>query len=301
MKATASCLLTGALRTTTLAIVTALWITWVASPTIGQTTVPSSATQAAKMPQYSSRLSRPPSQQKSSIGRQGSPIQPPDGPVWDNGPINGTVDAFTINFGFVISDSITIGASGRITGMTFGAWLFPGDVLESAEVSITSSEFGGTTYFDQSVSFSPIGCVTNSFGFNVCTEISSSLSSAILQPGTYWVNLQNAFVNNGDPVYWDENSGVGCSSPGCPSQASENSVGTIPSEAFTMVGDNPPPPQCYQSAGNLQTIASFTPQQGPAPLGVTMDNAGNLYGTTGGGSNNAGFAYKLAHFSQLAA
>ncbi|HUK73897.1 MAG TPA: PEP-CTERM sorting domain-containing protein, partial [Candidatus Bathyarchaeia archaeon] len=31
-----------------------------------------------------------------------------------------------------------------------------------------------------------------------------------------------------DPIYWDENSG--------PSSASENSVGTIPSEAFTVLG-----------------------------------------------------------------
>ena len=30
-------------------------------------------------------------------------------------------------------------------------------------------------------------------------------------------------------------SGVGCNSPGCPSQA-ENSFGTIPSEAFTILG-----------------------------------------------------------------
>ena len=38
--------------------------------------------------------------------------------------------------------------------------------------------------------------------------------------------LANAVVSTGDPVFWDENSG--------PSQASESSVGTIPSEAFTI-------------------------------------------------------------------
>ena len=35
-------------------------------------------------------------------------------------------------------------------------------------------------------------------------------------------------------MYWDENSGVGCQSPGCPSQAQENTLGTIPSEAFSL-------------------------------------------------------------------
>jgi hypothetical protein len=48
--------------------------------------------------------------------------------------------------------------------------------------------------------------------------------------------LQNAVTQQGSPLYWDENSGVGCSSPGCPSLAAENSVGTIPSESFDITG-----------------------------------------------------------------
>lgn len=57
-----------------------------------------------------------------------------------------------------------------------------------------------------------------------------------LNNGTYWLNLENGVVPSGDPVYWDENSGIGCTSPGCPSEASNNSVGTMPSEAFTILG-----------------------------------------------------------------
>ena len=101
----------------------------------------------------------------------------------------------------------------------------PGDILQTAEVSITSSEFGGTTFFDGTVSFTQSGCTTNGFGFNVCTE-TGSFGDVNLAAGTYWLNLENAVVNTGDPIYWDENSG--------PSSASENSVGTIPSEAFTV-------------------------------------------------------------------
>ena len=67
----------------------------------------------------------------------------------------------------------------------------------------------------------------NQYGFNVCIE-EGSLSQVNLDAGTYWLNLDNAVVNTGDPIYWDENSG--------PSSASENSVGTIPSEAFTLEG-----------------------------------------------------------------
>ena len=153
--------------------------------------------------------------------------------LYDNGPINGTTDAWTINFGFVVSDTFIIGSGGStVPGLSFGAWLFPGDVLQSAEVSITSDEFGGTTYFDQVVNFTQSSCSGNQYGYNVCVE-TGSFNGPFLNGGTYWLNLQNAVVNTGDPVYWDENSG--------PSRASENSVGTIPSEAFSLICCGPPP------------------------------------------------------------
>jgi len=157
--------------------------------------------------------------------------------IYDNGPINGTTDGWTINFGFVVSDTFNVGGSGAtVTGLNFGAWLFEGDTLESAEVSITSQENGGTVFSDQVVNFTQSGCVGNQYGYNVCTESSSGMTPVSLAGGTYWLNLQNAVVNTGDPVYWDENSGVGCGGSGCPSQASENSVGTIPGESFTVLG-----------------------------------------------------------------
>jgi hypothetical protein len=205
-----------------------------------------------------------------------------------------------INAGYVVSDSITIANDGAVVlGMSFGAWLLPGDILETAEISITSSANGGTSYFDQTVSLTQSGCNSNPLGYNVCT-ITANFSPT-LNAGTYWVNLQNAFVNTGDPVYWDENSGVGCQSPGCPSLASTTQVGTIPSESFSIQGDiNLPPPSCFQPEGNLQVLYNFTQQQAGTslgPEGVTIDNAGNLYGATyNGGNNGAGFVYKLANF-----
>ncbi|HUI84843.1 MAG TPA: PEP-CTERM sorting domain-containing protein [Candidatus Binatia bacterium] len=48
--------------------------------------------------------------------------------------------------------------------------------------------------------------------------------------------MENAVSAFGDPVYWDENSGIGCHSPGCPSQAGPP-LGSDPSEAFTILGD----------------------------------------------------------------
>jgi len=154
--------------------------------------------------------------------------------LYDNGPINGTVLGWTINFGFAVSDQFTLGGNSTVNGITFGAWLFPGDSLTSAEVSITSSEFGGTSFFDQTVNFTAGTCNSNG-SFNVCAE-TGSFSGVALNAGSYWLNLSNAVSAAGNPVYWDMNSG--------PSLASESSVGTIPSESFTILGSGtttPPP------------------------------------------------------------
>jgi hypothetical protein len=150
--------------------------------------------------------------------------------IYSDGPTNGNTDAWTINFGFVVSDSFNVPGSGAtITGLSFAAWLAPGDILTSAEVSITSEENGGTSFFDQTVNFSQSGCATNTYGYNVCQE-TGSFSGPFLNGGTYWLNLQNASVPSGDPVYWDETSG--------PSASSENSVGSIPAESFTVLGSS---------------------------------------------------------------
>ena len=299
-------------RATVLAGATALLIASAALPMPAQNSVPATAVQAAKTPQFASRLAhparRPASRPNPALARQRSRSGPPqNGDIYDNGPINGTTDAWTINSGFVVSDTMTIAIGGNSVGdMNFGAWLFPGDVIESVQISITSEPNGGTTYFNGVVNFTQSGCSGNQYGFNVCTESSGNFSGPNLAAGTYWVNLQNAVVNTGDPVYWDENSGVGCDSQGCPSQASETGVGTIPSESFTVLGGNTTtcqPPfchPCFGPGGSLQVLYNFTQQEAGqnGPNGVTIDRAGNLYGTNpNGGENNAGFAYKLARFA----
>jgi len=167
--------------------------------------------------------------------------------LYDDGPTNGTEDALTINFGFIVSNTFTLSNSAQVNGLEFAAWLFPGDVLQSLEVSMTSDEFGGTTYFDQVVNVTQSGCIVNQFGFDVCNE-SGMFGGPILNAGTYWLNLQNAVVNTGDPVYWDENSG--------PSQSSENTVGTITAESFTLLGSN----------GTTTTTSSTTPEPGTLML-----------------------------------
>jgi uncharacterized repeat protein (TIGR03803 family) len=276
-------------------------------PAYAQNAVPPTARQAAVMPAFGHRLA--PSATP-LVGR-GSPVSargsahrgsPFDLIVYENGPVNGQVDAWTINFGFTATDSIQV--SGSVTGMQFWAWLIPGDTISSVEVQIGGNAFGNEL-FDGVVTLTQSNCFTNNFGYNVCLESGNFTGPAL--SGNAWVTLGNASVPSGDPVYWDENSGVGCTSPGCPSQAQENTIGTIPSEAFTITGGTI---NCGPSNSNLtQVVHSLTRtltqafnviynftggEDGATPQGLTIDKGGSFYGTTGGGGLGAGTVYKLS-------
>jgi len=157
-------------------------------------------------------------------------------PAWadyNNGPIKGNGDAWTINFGFTVSDTF-VADSSQVIGFMFGAHEFPGDMISTVDWSITSGENSGQVFGSGIAKVTDKYLSTNDFGFDVDLITVTGLNVATV-PGTqYWLNLSNAVVSNGDPAYWDENSGIGCTSPGCPSQASESSIGTIASEAFTV-------------------------------------------------------------------
>ena len=157
---------------------------------------------------------------------------------YSNGAINGTTDAWTINFGYIVSDTFVTGASDTaVTGFMFGTWEFPGDTLSSVDWSITSAENGGTVYGSGTASGKNLTdqfISTNQYGYDVDKITVTGLNVAVAGSTTYWLNLQNAVVPSGNPVYWDENSGVGCGGAQCPSLASESAVGTIPGEAFTV-------------------------------------------------------------------
>jgi PEP-CTERM motif-containing protein len=170
------------------------------------------------------------------------------GPGWaqvlyDDGPINGNINAWTINFGYIVSDSFTIANNDTVTGFAFGTRQFPGDVLIAVDWSVTSGENSGTVYGSGTASGNQITdkyLSTNAFGYSVNLITVTGLD-VNLSGGTTWLTLQNAVVSSGDPVYWDENDGVGCGGDngkggGCPSLASESAVGTIPSEDFTING-----------------------------------------------------------------
>lgn len=171
-----------------------------------------------------------------SAGVMGTMCSGADNVYCNQKGINGNSDGWTINYGFSVTDSFTVGA-GTITGADFGVWLNPGDSVTQVDWAIGSVAYGtdlgsGTAAVSQGPADECGGgscdLGLNSYGYDVQSLEFSFGSGISLGGGTYWITLLNAKAPSGDPIYWDENSG--------PSSAAENSVGTIPSEAFAIDG-----------------------------------------------------------------
>ncbi|HEY5177484.1 MAG TPA: PEP-CTERM sorting domain-containing protein [Terriglobales bacterium] len=149
------------------------------------------------------------------------------GTLYSNGPYNGTSDAWTINFGFAVSDSFTVPSSSAITDFHFVYWdASSTDLLTTVDMAIGSSSFGGTPQTLTGVHITFLG--SNQYGYFLYQADYSF--NDIPWSGAGYVTLSNACTTSGcsvsNPIYWDENSG--------PSTAFENTVGSIPSEAFTL-------------------------------------------------------------------
>ncbi len=193
--------------------------------------------------------------------------------LYSNGPTNGNTDAWAINYSGMVTDS-AFEPNGGITGAEFAMWLFPGDILISAQITITSQPFGGITYFNSIVNFTQSGCEGNYYGYDVCTERTNFNGPS--PSGTYWLTLKNASDDFGEPVYWDENSGPSqaMQSPGKPEWWIPNALGTIPSESFTVLGE---------MTCNSGNCAADTPTV-PEPGSITLLTSGciTLLGLLGG-------------------
>ena len=160
--------------------------------------------------------------------------------IYSNGPIDSTKAGWTINFGYALTNSFTLGSTQTITGFTFGGWTVPGDVISSVDYGFsTSADYAITG----NASLSAGSLLPNAFGYDV-HEYSASITPLTLGPGTYWFGLQNAAAG-GDPAYWDINNG--------PSVAFENTIGNVNgnlfagsnSTSFTLTGDAVPEPASW--------------------------------------------------------
>ncbi len=149
--------------------------------------------------------------------------------LYNNGAYNGTTDAWTINFGFSVSDSFTVPTSSSIEDLHIVYWdASTSDLLTTVDMAIGSTSFGGTPQTLTGVTNTFLG--TNQFGYFLYQA--DYTFANIPWSGAGYVTLQNACSQSGcsvsNPIYWDENGG--------PATAYENTIGSIPSEAFTLTG-----------------------------------------------------------------
>ena len=159
--------------------------------------------------------------------------------LYNNGPYNGNIDAWSIDYGFAVSDSFMVPHGSIIEDFHLAYWTAVRNQRTSVDMAFGSTSFGGT-YNTYGVSGSTL-LGTNNFGFAI---YQSDITSGISVPwsGSGYVSLQNACTAGGcsageAEIFWDENDG--------PSLAYANSVGSIGSEAFTLSG----PTTCGTNCG----------------------------------------------------
>ena len=168
--------------------------------------------------------------------------------IYNNGPINGRIESLDIASPAPrVFDSFTVSSSGMtLLGFTFGAWLQPGDVLQAVSFEMyTQPDETGHEIFSANVAVTQSNCTMNEFQLAVCLETVSFPGGPTLPVGTAWLDIFNStHINVGGIVGWDINNGVGCTSPGCPSQAVDDNGLYLHSESFAIdagVGQQPTP------------------------------------------------------------
>ena len=129
------------------------------------------------------------------------------GIVFDNFPINGTIDGWAINSDSSVSDSFTLGSNATLASADFGLFL--------------TDDPGGATFIDYAIGTTPFD---NSLGTGdpqavlTLLSIPNSLmdvydatfvfnSGTALNAGTYYLTLYGFSSFNGVDAYWDENDG----------------------------------------------------------------------------------------------
>jgi PEP-CTERM motif len=156
--------------------------------------------------------------------------------LYDNGPINGTIEGWTINHGYAVSNAFTLSSAATVTDVDFGVWTSKSDTLSSVDWAITATP--GSYPVDGTAAVALGSPVNNDRGFDV-TLASFSTGSVNLAAGTYYLVLQNAVTANNDFAYWDINNG--------PSVAYDNAHGAV--DGYLFDGSNSNSFQILETAG----------------------------------------------------
>ena len=137
--------------------------------------------------------------------------------LYDNGPFNGTTDAWTINFGFTVSDSYILDPNHSVNDFHFVYWdASSTDILTSVDWCTSGAPLctpNATWGAGGAGTVSNVFLGTNQYGYSLFQADITGLNDLhFADPG--FITLGNACSTSGcsvsNPIYWDENSGVGC-------------------------------------------------------------------------------------------
>ena len=186
------------------------------------------------------------------------------GTIYNNGAVNGQLNAEAINGGIATADSFSVSSAAIATGVTFATWRdVSSDVFTTIDWAITSTDFGGTTFASGSASVAETFLFNNSEGVAVFSD-TFSLPSVTLAVGTYWLQLSNAVMENSvgavvnAPLFWDENNG--------PSAAFQQIDGTVIESLANSDLPNTTGSETFSIAGTTQSSA--VPE--PATVWLTL-------------------------------
>jgi hypothetical protein len=186
------------------------------------------------------------------------------GVLYDNGPINGTINAWPISGNHVASDSFTLTGASTLTGATVGIWVWrdPDDTPISLMWRIGDSPesvvgAGGDTaaLTNTLVCSKSTVCGANTY---YVYESSFSLPNIALAAGTYYLTLDAGQTSFGNALYWDVNNGPSIAFWDGTNVANSSWMPAgSDSSSFQILGDGPAPTGAPEPASIAMFLAGL--------------------------------------------
>jgi len=136
-----------------------------------------------------------------------------------NNYFTGEYNAWTINFGYSVANSFSLASPTNVNQVNIATWNFPGDYMTSIGWQFGNAP-ASSLYGSGNSATADYYLFTNQYGYDIYINV-FNVATSTMPAGNQnsWMTLGNANQAQGNPVYWDMNSG--------PSRAWESAIGYI--------------------------------------------------------------------------